>query len=182
MSAAIALNEPAELRAGFTWQWKRQDLPDYPAPTWTLKYAFKNAAQHFEVTADADGSNFSVTLSASTTGGYTAGKYSWVAWVESGSEKHQIDQGWLRVLASFTGATALDDRSHARKMLDAIEAALEGKATSSQLDAISYSIGTRSKSFAPELLLKLRARYEVEVAAEDAANGNFSANVLRIRL
>ena len=59
-------------------------------------------------------------------------------------------------------------RPHARKMLDAIEAALEGKANKNQLDLVSYSIGgelslTRDR----DQLLKLRAKYTQELADEE---------------
>jgi hypothetical protein len=66
---------------------------------------------------------------------------------------------------------AADWRSHARKMLDAIEATLEDSATKTQLDLVSYSIGgevslTRDR----ELLLKLRAQYTLELADEDGVD------------
>jgi hypothetical protein len=168
MTAPIANNEPFQLRAGDTWVWNRQDLAnDYPAPTWTLKYAFKNAVQHFELTAAADGTFFAASVAMSTTANYVAGKYSWVAWVETASERHEVDRGWLTVLPAFTGTTVLDDRSHARKVLEALEALIEGKATADQME---YTIGSRSlKRIPPADLITWRDKYRGLVFAEDAA-------------
>ncbi len=59
---------------------------------------------------------------------------------------------------------ALDDRSHARKVLDAIEAFIEGN----DLQAAAVVIGERQIRNIPiPELLKLRQRYLQEVAVED---------------
>ena len=51
MAASIPTTEPTSLRAGNTWQWRREDLSDYPASTWTLTYHFRNRTSHFDVVA-----------------------------------------------------------------------------------------------------------------------------------
>ncbi len=38
MAITIPETEPLEFYAGETVKWKRTDLSDYPAPTWTLNY------------------------------------------------------------------------------------------------------------------------------------------------
>ena len=168
--STIPDNEPAALRAGDTWRWTRS-LPDYPAGTWTLKYRFKtSAATGFEITAAASGTDHSVTVAAATTGGYTAGRYTWQAWVEGGSsEKYTVDEGSFEVLPDYrsgTAAAALDDRSHARKMLDAIEAWLESR----DMAVASYQIAGRQMQYIPVAeLIKLRSRYRTEVQAEENA-------------
>lgn len=165
----IPTNEPITLRAGDTWQWKRS-LTDYPAGTWTLKYRFKNAAGGFEVVASADGTDHSVTVAAATSTGYAAGKYAWIAWVEAGTEKFTVDQGTVEVLPDLrTGAAtaAQDTRSHARKVLDALEALLEGKATRDQM---AYTINGRSlERLKPEEVIKWRSFYRAEVLREERA-------------
>lgn len=167
MTATVPTNEPAELRAGLTWQWRREDLTDYPASTWTLKYWFKlltSSSANFSITATADGDAFEVTQAASTSQSYTAGDYSWVAVVTSGSEAFEVDRGVLKVLPRYDQAASLDDRSHARTMLDAIEALLENRAT---LDQQEYTINNRSlKRLTVEELTKWRNYYRAEVWAE----------------
>ena len=177
MTAAIPTSEPAELRAGDTWTWTKT-LADYPASTpWTLKYRFKNAAGGFEITATADGDGYSVSVAAATTAAYAAGVYSWMAWVEGGSsEKYTVDTGTLTIDPDFrsgTSTAAYDNRSHARTVLDAIEAVIEGRATKDQEE---YEIaGRRLKRTPIASLLKMRQHYNSEVATEEAreamANG-----------
>lgn len=174
MAADIPTIEPAELRAGDTWKWTKS-LADYPASTpWTLKYRFKNAAGGFEITASASGDDFSVTVGAATTTAYVAGTYDWVSWVEGGSsEKYTIGTGVAEVLPDLrtgTATAALDVRSHARKVLDAIEAWIEGR----DIGVAEYEINVagnsrRLKNIPMADLIKLRNRYKAEVAAEDAA-------------
>lgn len=166
-SADIPRNEPLEARAGLTWQWRREDLSDYPASTWTLKYWFKKTGStgaNFSVTATADGVNHAVSVSATTTGAYTAGEYSWVAVATSGSESYEIDRGRFTLLAKYDAASNLDDRSHARKALEAIEAVLESRATQDQQE---YSIGNRMLKRMPvKDLLGFRDYYRGQVGAE----------------
>ena len=173
----IATNEPPQLFAGDTWQWRRLDLSDYSAATWTLKYRFKNAAGGFEVTASAyNTSQFDITVSAATTAALTAGTYDWTAFVTSGSERHTVDHGHLIVqpdLGAGSAATPVDRRSHAQKVLDAIEAVLESRATKDQQE---YHIAGRRLIRTPIAdLLLLRDRYRNETRraqiAENLANG-----------
>lgn len=167
MSAEIPTNEPTRLRAGDTWRWTRS-LSDYPAGTWTLKYRFKHpTAAGFEITATADGTDHSISVPASTTTGYTAGDWSWIAWVEGGSsEKYTVDTGTATITPDYrSGAatTTLDDRSHARKVLAALEAWIEGHDPA----VAEYEIAGRRMKYIPlGDLLKLRQRYKAEVAAE----------------
>jgi hypothetical protein len=166
--ADIPDTEPAQLRAGDTWKWTRS-LSDYPAGTWTLKYRFKNAAGGFELVATASGTDHLISILAATTAAYAAGSYSWQAWVESGAEKYTVDSGVCEVQPDYraaSAATALDDRTHAAKMLDAIEAWLESR----DPGVAEYEIAGRRMKYIPATeLLKLRSRYRAEVNAEEAA-------------
>ncbi len=167
MAATIPTDEPTRLRAGDTWKWTRT-LADYPAGTWVLKYRFKNAAGGFEIVASASGTDHAVTVAAATTGAYVAGSYQWMAWVESGSEKFTIDTGSAEVEADYrsgTATTALDDRSHARKMVDQIETWLEAHPGGE----VEYEIAGRRMKYDKAGLIKLLDRYKSEVAKEDDA-------------
>lgn len=174
MAADIPTSEPSALRSGDTWKWTKS-LADYPASAgWTLKYRFKNAAGGFEIVASASGDDHAVSVAAATTSGYATGSYSWMAWVEGGSsEKYTVDTGVLTVNADYragtnSAATPLDDRTHARIVLDAIEAVIQNRATR---DQESYEIAGRSLKRTPIAdLLKLRQHYKAEVAAQDAAS------------
>lgn len=165
---AIPSNEPLSLRVGDTWKWTRT-LADYPAPTWVLKYRFKNATSYFEITAAASGTDHAVTEAAATTAARTAGTYTWMAWVEGGSsEKYTVDTGSITLDPDYrSGTAAYDGRSHARKMLDAIEAWLE----SHDPAVAEYEIAGRRMKYIPLAeLVKLRNRYRLEVQAADNAD------------
>ena len=163
----IPTNEPQSLRAGDTWKWTRT-FADYPAGTWTLKYRFKNAAGYFEIVAAAAGTDHAVTVAAATTAAYAAGRYTWMAWVETGAEKFTVDTGTLEVNPDYRASTAAyDGRSHARKMLDAIEAWLEARDSA----VAEYEIAGRRMKYIPIAeLVKLRSRYQLELAAQANAD------------
>lgn len=168
-------NEPSELRAGMTWEWDRNDLSDFPAPTWTLKYWFKRmgGTDKFSITAAANGSGHRVDVAPATTASYVADDYTWVAVAGDGTDSHEVDRGTLKILPRYDQDQALDDRTHAKKVLEAIEAVIESRATKDQEE---YTIHGRSLKRTPlKDLLALRDEYRAEVRAEqleeNARNG-----------
>jgi hypothetical protein len=167
MAVDIPTVEPSEVRAGDTWTWERS-LSDYPAPTWTLAYALLNAAGKISITAAASGTDHLVSVAAATTANYTPGTYSAVGRVTSGTEAVTVWTGSIQVLPNLAAATSYDDRSHARRVLQAIEAVIEGRASSDQQE---IQIGDRMLKKIPiGDLLKLRDSYTLEVASEESAS------------
>lgn len=170
MTAPVPTNEPQQLRAGMTWVWTKS-IPDYPAQTWTLTYWFKQLAASgakFSIVASASGADHSVAVAAATTASYTAGEYSWAAVASSGDEAYEVDKGTLTILPRYNADAALDDRSHARKVLAAIEAVIEGRASKDQEE---YTIANRSLKRTPIAdLMSLRDKYRAEVYAEEQAD------------
>lgn len=161
---------PPELYAGDSFAWIRT-LTGYPASTWALTYYFRNGTDSFNVVASAVGDIHSISVSGSDTGDYKAGRYRWHARVSDGSTVTTVEDGWLQVKPDPTKSNT-DWRSHARKMLDAIELALEGQATKQQLDLISYTIGgTVNVNRDRELLMKWRDKYARELLTEDGGAG-----------
>lgn len=165
--ADIPTTEPLELRAGDTWQWTRS-LADYPASAgWSLAYVFINAAAKISISASASGDDHAVTVAAATTANYAAGNYDWIARASKSGQVFTVGAGRITILPSLAASTA-DLRTHARKVLEAIEAVLEGRASQ---DVLEYQIAGRSLKRIPLAdLLTLRDRYRAEVAREDAAN------------
>lgn len=171
MTASIPTTEPTELRAGDTWRWTRA-LADYPASAWTLKYRYKHPTlAGFEIVATASGDTHSVAYAAASSADVAAGEFSWSAWVEGGSsEKYTVDEGVVTIKPDYRAAAAsavLDDRSHARIVLAAIEAVIEGRAAKDQEE---YEIAGRRLKHTPiPQLLKLRQTYRAEVRAQQQA-------------
>jgi hypothetical protein len=176
-------NVPAELIAGDLWSWVRT-LSDYPAPTWTLTYYFENSGRSFSVIATTSGTGFAASATAATTTSYAPGRYRWRARVTNGAEAYTVESGWLVVRANPAAAGTYDARSHVRKVLDAIEATIEGRASNDQL---SMSIAGRSISRTPMTeLVTLREKYLAFVAdeenAEDVAAGLGSKKRVFVRM
>jgi len=179
----VAGNEPLKLVAGDRWQWRRDDLGDFPASSWTLTYYFKSATAQFSVVAVADGAAFAVNVLPATTADYAPGEYQWRAYVSQAEDRREVDRGSLTVDPNFASAAIIDTRSHARKVLSAVEAVIEGRASK---DQESYSINGRSLNRTPiNDLLQLRKTYRALVEAEEAQArreaGQKSGNTLLVR-
>ena len=173
MPTSIPTTEPLALRAGDSATW-RISLCDYPAGAgWVLSYALLSAsAPKITFAAAADGDDHLVTLTAATTATWAAARYSMMATVSDGTDRATVRLADIVVLPDLTAAANYDGRSHARKMLEAIEAALESRATAEQLDLIELSIYNRTSKRGQGVLLEYRSKYRAEVAREDAASGN----------
>lgn len=172
MSTPTPTTEPQALRAGDTVAWLRS-LSDYPASAgWVLTYTILSpTAAAITLTATASGSDHAVAATAATTSGWPAGRRTWFARVTKGSEAYTVAEGTLDILPNPASLTTHDGRSHARKMLDAVEAALEGSATASQLDVVEWEVNNRKMKYDRSALIKLRNLYKIETTREDTAAG-----------
>jgi len=165
------MREPAWFNSGDTLQFTKQ-LADFPASDgWTLTYylASSGAPITFDAVTDADGVSYDVTVTAATTATFTPGVYKWTAVVRKGAggaaQRFTVDQGDLRICSNPAGTGAL---SHARKVLAAIEAVIENRATKDQEE---YSIGGRMLKRSPlGELVKFRRQYAAEVRREERAD------------
>lgn len=171
-SANFPTREPAELVIGDRWMWKRTDLGgDYPPASYSLKYSLRlenGGTTEIEIAATASGTDFVVEVASVTTTGYTAGRYRWQAYITrtSDSQRITLNSGMVDVKSNRDASTA-DPRGHARKVLDAIEAVIESRASKDQEE---YSINGRSLKRTPLAeLLALRNQYKSEVLSEERA-------------
>jgi len=167
-------------------------VPDYPnTDGWTLNFRLipivTGTAISFTAagtpTEDVDG--YRVQLAPATTAAWTAGDYAWNSYLTKTGARVTLESGQVTLLPDPAVATApRDNRSHARKVLEAIEAVIEGRATKDQEE---YAIGDRSLKRTPIAdLLKMRSRYMQEVANEDArdrlANGIGGGRKIQVRI
>jgi len=171
----IPTNEPSTIIAGDTWQWSRRDLSDYPASSWTLEYYLLKADKQIKITAAADGDYFKIVIAASTTAAYPAGVYRWNAYVSKDTERYKVDEGTIEIKPNYAAqTTGYDTRTHIKKVLDAIEAVIEGRATQ---DHLSYTApnGVSFNKMAPEELIRwwsfYKQQYQRELDAEKIRNG-----------
>lgn len=183
------MREPAWANSGDTWQWTKQ-LADFPATDgWTLTYYLNagGAPLTFDAAVDADGTSYDVTVPAATTAAFAPGSYAWTAVVHQGAgggaQRFTVDEGRIRICTNPSGTGAL---SHARKVLAAVEAVIEGRATKDQEE---YQIGGRSlrRTPLPELT-KFRRDYIAEVRREIYAEqlargqGQHAGNMVKMRM
>ena len=137
-----------------------------------------------EITASASGDDHLVELAAADTANYTAGTYHWQAYVTKSTERYTVDSGTIKILPNFAAATSgIDRRSHVKKVLDALEAMLERRATKDQGSIV----------IAGEILAKMpiqrvlefynqyKAAYQRELMAERIANGLGSGRDIYVR-
>ena len=171
---AVSEGVPAALTAGATWSLRLADLVEDPAG---IAFAMiftptaGGAATHVSGVAGAEGVTF--TAEAAATAAIPPGRFAWavrmtrtadgaVAYGPSGetavAPPHAAD-----------GDTGGDRRSTSRRMLDAVEARIEGRITA---DAESYSIEGRSIARIPFAdLFQIRDRLRAEVARETGRGG-----------
>ncbi len=165
-ASTIPTIEPKQVRAGDTWRWSRS-FDCYPAPTWVLTYTFYSAAGVLSFDADADGTSHSVNIAAADTAAYTAGRYDWTAAVTDGTDRLTVGSGTIQIFPDVAEAVSYDGRSHARKMLDAIIAILEGRGTDGDLDVVKTNTASHSTEFDLEQLGKWHQQYAAAVHAEE---------------
>ena len=104
MAITIPETEPLEFYSGETVKWKRTDLSDYPAPTWTLNYFLQKSGTKIDFASSQDGStaHHLISLTPATTAGYTVGIYHWI--VEATEEyKSDVDPTISWVETRHTG-------------------------------------------------------------------------------
>jgi len=150
------------------------EVPDYPASEgYTLTYVFiplfstptQAAISINAITAD-DGVTYDVQESPAVTATWKAGDYTWARYVSKSGIRHALTESGQVTFKPDPAQMVQGDesRTHAKKVLDAIEAVIENRAS---LDQENYTIAGRSLSRTPIAELeKLRAHYKAEVDAE----------------
>jgi len=179
--------EPNELQLGDFWAWKRTDLStDYPTVSYSLSYEFNliDGATVSNFTLTATESNNDYIIESTNTTSYAKGEYNWIAYITRSSDtaRIKIGEGFTEVQDNYATTTA-SVRSHAKKVLDAIEAVIENRAT---MDQSSMSIAGRSLSrLTVDELMLFRDRYKTEYLKEvkkaRIKNNKDSGNAIKVR-
>lgn len=160
MAYAVVLEAvPSRIVAGESVSWKWLDS-NFPPATWTLTYSFLTSSARFQAVATASSDYHLVEIPASTSADYAAGTYNWQAHVSNGTERYKVAEGVIEVVTDFGAAaqsSGYDSRSHVKKVLDLLEAVIEGRASKTQM---TQNVGgVQVSHISPETLLKLRGRY-----------------------
>jgi len=182
--------EPDLLVVGDRWTWRRPDLAaTYDPADYALTYEYHEdsgggGSHKFAITATETTDDYIIEIPSATTAAYTNGDYHWYAFITrtSDSERIAVDDGYAKIEIDFTDTNA-DHRSHAKKVLDAIEATIEGRASQDQM---SYSIAGRSLArMSIDDLMTFRNRYRAEYNEElkrwRVKNKQDTGNTIKVR-
>jgi len=161
--------EPDLIVAGDTATWRRH-FDKYPASDgWVISYALvqQRTGLQILITGTADGLDHLVNVPAATTAAWSDGDYTGAGFVTLGANRFTVWQGTLTIAPDPAGASPGDLRSHARRVLDAINQVLEGRASQ---EVLEFTVeGTILRKASVNDLLTLRDRYLVIVRKEDDA-------------
>jgi len=171
------LTEPRSFSVGDRVAWKRTNLTDYSPTLYTLSYFARkdgSGTTAFSATATGNGTEFVVEISSSISANLIAGTYRWSAFLtrNSDDERIEIASGGMVLYADKTSSTD-DPRTHTKKVLDAIEAVIEGRAGKDQ-ESLSVEGMTLQRTPVEDLLRlhsKYRGIYVREGRAERMRNG-----------
>lgn len=150
------------------WTWSNADY--LPADGWGLVYAFEGPSS-LDVAGVVEGDGFRVDLTTAQTAALLPGFYRWQAFVARAAptaERELVAAGALEVCLDLEASAATgQQKSFARRMVEALQAQLEGRATDGQS---AMTINGRSISRIPILELEQAlTRFESKLRAEEAA-------------
>lgn len=185
MARTITEGIPKCFSRGETVEWYENRRDFLPADGWELSAVLVQSddVQTITATDNLDG-RYLVTISQADSAAFQPGIYRYQIRVSDGAKTHLLEAGIVDVSQSFASVTdGYDAREHAEKVLEAIEAVLERKATQ---DQSSMSVeGRQISRYSPEELWQMRRRYQWEVRkirdAERAARGEPVSTMRQVR-
>lgn len=139
--STIPTDEPTQITQGETIKWSKS-FSGYPASAgWALKYYFRGpgAGLNLDIPGGAiaiSGDGWIVTIDSDATKTLGAGMNYWQAWLENAGDNLLASEGRTKVEAGLDAidpGEPYDGRSEVKKTLDAIRAAIAGRATQAQL-------------------------------------------------
>lgn len=134
---------------------------DYDSATFTPYFVLSNATSNYSVTGSGD---YEITLAASVTALWVAGEYTYTVYVSDGTDRYTIERGTVKVLPDITTGN-VDARTTNKKILEAIEATIQGAATVGQQQT---SINGRAiVRYSPDELLKMHSQFKRLVKEEE---------------
>ena len=180
--------EPELLVIGDRWVWKRTDIGSTYAPSsYALTYNARllgTGSTTFSITASESGTDYIIEVASSTTSSRSVGVYAWNMYItrSSDSERIALDSGKFDVRDNLATSSA-DQRTHAAKMVDYLEATQESLA---QKLTTSYSISDRSNTLRSmeEVSVQLkyyRSVYNREVMTDRAKSGRRTGQNILVR-
>ncbi|WP_322009234.1 hypothetical protein [Paraburkholderia sp. J12] len=152
---------PGTIRAGVTFDLTVK-LDRYPAPAWALQVLLRGAHGIDFTSNPLDNGYHQLLVDATTTAAWVPGQYLFSIRAVSSGTVVEVESGIVTMEADLsTIADGTDARIHAQRVLDAIQAVIEKRATQ---DQERYTINSRELHRTPiGDLLKLRDYYKAEL-------------------
>jgi hypothetical protein len=168
--------EPTTIVKGERIEWTKS-FCDFSAEEYTLEYRYRGPGGGINVTATADGRDFSVVIAKTLSDDFTStGKHRWQAWlteIADATNTFVVEEGTVDIKVGFDSSSlaAVDLRTPEKIALDAINAALANAATSDQLEyEITTPVGSRKiKRMARSELIELQKHYAAIVSRQNTA-------------
>ncbi|HKX83516.1 MAG TPA: hypothetical protein VJL58_04785 [Pyrinomonadaceae bacterium] len=181
--------EPTRIAQGERIEWTKS-YSGFSAQEYDLQYRIRGNGPGRDIDATADDTGFVAEITAAQSALFSIGRYQWQAWLTEQADAantFQVGEGRLDVVRGFVADETgdIDMRSTAKQILDALDAAILGTATSTQLEyEISTPAGSRRvKRMTYSELKEARKIYAGIVSRENAAErvrngGRFGTQVL----
>ena len=133
---------------------------------WAL-FLYLRGPASIDIEASRSAATYTFDADAAATAGWSPGAYAWTIRATDGVDVVEVQSGRVTIAPDIaTAGEGFDNRSHARKALEAIEAVIEKRAS---MDQERYRINNRELYRTPIAeLLRLRNTYRAEVRREDA--------------
>ncbi|HRQ47779.1 MAG TPA: hypothetical protein PK725_12570 [Rhodocyclaceae bacterium] len=168
------MSTPTQIRAGDSASWT-ESLPDYPpAAGWQLTVRILwPTASAYAVAAVEEAGDYRVTIPATATEAWTAGRATLVRvltrTVGEDEERVTLAPVVLHVQPNLATVAQLDGRTDAERALADAEAALAAYLASGRLHVAGYTINGRQMTFrSADELRAIIEHYKREVTAERA--------------
>ncbi len=171
---------PDTVRLGDTLSVKFS-LADFPADDgWTATVYWIGVLTDYSKATTASGSDHLLSLTPTETNdNLNVEQMQWNIQVVKGTDKYTPDNGTQDGLVNFSTAAAQDLRSSNQKVLDAIVATIENRAS---LDQQEYTIKDRQlKRMTIEELLKFQSIYEARVASDKRKEKGQGTPLVKVR-
>ncbi len=153
-------------------------LPDFPASAgWGLTHTLTNTSGKisFSSSPQAAGDAHLIEISTTSSAVFLPGEYRYQLHVSNGDERYLVETGPLAIVADFAAISdSYDARSHVKKVLDALEASIEGRASKTQV--LQTLAGVQIQHMGLDQQIKLRGVYAAKYEQEQIAAGTKRAN------
>ena len=171
MAPVIPTVEPIQARAGETWLWDAA-FSDYPrSDGWALSYELRGVDRITIAAAltTANGEGWHVVVPATTTAGYAADSYEFIA-VLTGSgtyagRVHHLALPRFQILPNLVTAAAGDRVSHAQEMLNLVRIAIKARIAGDEPEFYAVD-GSSAKTMSMDQLRRLEIGYAAIVARQ----------------